>query len=414
MLKPWDGIRQVFTTNVKELDLMKVSTFLQQMNGYVSSDITADLKKQIFGGVIGNETEKTSGDFRGSFTKRIQSYLWKTYGFQFDDKGNLLNNFFTSATKDTISEDLFGRFDPSFNWTPGDFGDPQSCFWLGNSIARYYMKGWEKAVAYCLYTKLAEPSPRIKVRPFHKTPTQQEGTWYSGYGRCWVLFNWPNEDVLTIFNAYPSGTLLNAFVQTICAGLAKDNPKLANSLTSRQVSFTNKGSTGGWFYTNGGTSILLGTPEALKKLGTQVDMKVEQPKLESFPDYGATCMFGCGRYAWKDRPSIWGVDKANRKAVVCELCLVKKKREIIFECDLCGVECFYHPNYTAYDFCSKDIMHKINGGIKKVCPTCFEKYDEDKYSSTLPKKAYKRDKPQKQDIRFMEEIGHENFFEFAH
>lgn len=416
LLKPWDGLRKVYSCNLKDMDPAKVNMFLQQMDPYVKKNVTEDLHKQILKGSIGMEMEKTSGDYRGSFTKRVQSYLWKNYGFQFEDKGNMINNFFSTATKDLISEDLYGRFDPSFNWAPGDFGDAQSCFWLGNSIARYYMKGMKNAYAFCLYTKIAEPNPAIKVRPYHKTPTVQDNVWYQGYGRCWALFNWPNDEVITIFNAYPSGTLLNAFVQSLQQGLSQLNPSLVELLSFQSVNFTNQGSGGGWFYTNNGTATLLGSKKGLEKAGREVDLGAKQPVLEKFPDFGSKCLLGCGKYAWKDRPSVWGVDYSGDRGGLCEQCLQKKKREYVISCDLCGLETVYYPNFETFNFCAKQVTLEKNGASRLACPDCFSKLDREKYSCKhKPYDKFKgRELPQDKDVAFMEEIGHTNFFQFAH
>ncbi len=318
--------------------------------------------------------------------KRIDSYLWKNHGFSFSERSNILNDIYTNCTKEEVAFDLYGRFDASFNWTPGDFGDGRSCFWLSHAIARYYMKEWKEAHGYTLFQTIENPNHKIKERRYHKSPMQQGDAWYLGYGRCWTLINYPIPDVIVVFNAYPGEHLLHTFASSIITGIAESNPELGSKLLTKNVKMKNSGSQHNWFYTNGQTALVIGTEASLKKLPDNIDIKKEKPDYNSLQDFGGECIFGCGRYAWKDRPSIFDIDSKKNRLGVCEQCVYKKSGQIFVSCGICGADTFYMKEHERFDVCGKRVT-KHSGGELVACPACHDTLDLARYTSGYTAKA---------------------------
>lgn len=383
MLQTWDGIRKVHSAS-SGLDLAKAGRLISEIGPYLNSELLAELKKAVVEGPIHMDAQRTEGDFRGSLVKRIDGYLWKNHGFSFPEKGNVLNDAFTRATKEEVAFDMYGRLDPSFNWTPGDMGDGRSCFWLSHAIARYWMKECDYAYGYQLFQQIEKPSKKTVERPFHKSPMFQEGKCYTGYGRCWTFWNWPYEDCILVFNAYPGDNLLNTFAQSIITGISQRDAKKAASLVMKKVQFKNTGSKHNWFYTNSGHAILIGTEPALKKAGDCVDLKKERPDLSSLKDFAGNCIYGCGRYAWKDRPSIWDYWEGQTLAI-CEQCVYKHHQTHFVSCNICGEETFYKAKYEHFDVCAKPVTRQRDNSHIIVCPECHDDLDSEAYTSGFKK-----------------------------
>src|SRR5690606_2588207 len=115
-------------------------------------------------------------------------------------------------------------------------------------------------------------------------------------------------------------------------------------------------------YTNSGHATVIGTEKALKAVGTEVDLKEKKPDEKKFQDYGGKCIFGCNRYAWKDRPSIFDVDEDGTPLGICEQCVYKKAGTIFLSCQICGDSTFYLKDYERYDVCAKSVARKSGGG----------------------------------------------------
>lgn len=381
MLHTWEGIRKVHSASNGSLDKAKASQLVSSLGSYLSPDLLVELKTALIEGPIHLDGSIKEGEYRGSLVGRLSGYLWKNHGFSFHDKSNHLNDLYTKATREEVAFDLHGRFDPSFNWTPGDFGDGRSCFWLSHAIARYWMKEWDQAHAFCLYQKLEKDNPKVVERAYHKSPLREQDSIYTGYGRCWTFFNWPVEDCVVVFNAYPGDNLLNTFGQAILTGLEDQNTHLAGKLAMKQLRFKNTGSESNWFYTNSGHAVVIGTEKALKALGNEIDLKEKKPDEKKFKDYGGKCIFSCGRYAWKDRPSIFDIDEDLEHLGICEQCVYKKAGTIFLSCQICGDSTFYMKDFERYDVCAKSVSRKDGGGTILACPACHDTLDSNIYSS---------------------------------
>lgn len=400
MLQAWDGIRKVHSAS-SGLDVAKAGRFIADLGPYLSNSLLSELKKAVIEGPIHMDAQRSDGEYRGSLVKRIDGYLWKNHGFSFHEKGNILNDVFTNATKEVVAFDMYGRLDPSFNWTPGDMGDGRSCFWLSHAIARYWMKEWEHAYGFQLYQNIEKPSKKTVERPYHKSPMFQEGKCYTGYGRCWTFWNWPYEDCVLVFNAYPGDHLLNTFAQAIITGIAGTDPKKASSLIMKKVMFVNTGSKSNWFYTNSGHAMIIGTEAALKKVGAEVDLKREKPDYESLKDYAGKCIYGCSRFAWKDRPSIWD-SQSGQVLAICEQCVFKHHQSHFVACNICGEETFFKANYAHFDVCAKPVLRQRDSSRIIVCPSCHDELDLDQYHSDY--KQAKKVSPARQHLSQREDF----------
>lgn len=147
---------------------------------------------------------------RGTFPKRLSSYLYKEHNVRLDgdqvrEIGNLLKPYV--QTGKTYYYDFTGDFD----WDDGDFGDLGSCFWgdRGDSITRLEehdsmaMRFWK------------DRGKETQKGYEHSIEDSVYG--FRGYGRAWLAFprrsdrfyarNRPLEPVecVVLFNAYPKG-----------------------------------------------------------------------------------------------------------------------------------------------------------------------------------------------------------------
>jgi hypothetical protein len=377
----WDGLRKVYSAKTTTLDAAKVGTFSLELKKHLGSKTVDEVQSAILNGPIHMDQQITNGDYRGTFVNRVQSFLWKNHGLKFEDKSNILNDALTKATKCSITSDLYAQWDKSFNWTPGDFGDGKSCFWQGHAGARYFLKDWEKAIALTLYSKHEDPPKSIKEIPYSKALICQSGDWYKGYGRCWVLIDWPVEGCIVVYNSYPSEQHLAAYVSSIIEGIRQTDVELANSLVVKEVKFTNGGQYQNWFYTNSGKATVICTPKASSKIGKDIDLKKPQaPELTSYKEYGGTCVTGCGKYAWTDRPSL--VDSKGRlKLAVCEQCVATHREPYFKVCACCGEWTFYMDSqkYNCLDKTGKRVSFKHNGNSQIVCSDCHNQLDTNKF-----------------------------------
>jgi hypothetical protein len=377
---PWVGLRKVYTAKKTTLDAGKVGVFVNDLGKHLSAKLTADLQLAILNGPIGTEAEVTKGDYRGTFVNRVQSFLWKNEGIQFEAKNNVLNDALTRATKCSIPHDLYARWDESFNWTAGDFGDARSCFFGGHAKTRYHLKHWKPAIALQFYSLIEETGKGITEKAYHKSPLCEGGKWYQGFGRCWATLDWPNDGLIVVWNSYPANENLTAFAAGVIEGLSHDDKKLASTLTYKTNSLVNSGQNGGWFYTNNGC-IVIGTQDQLKKVEKGLDIHTPEPKHSSFEEHGGQCA-KCGLHVWTDRPSVY--EKSKTVSIsLCETCVAQKPGDYFVSCGLCSSTTFFHGSgkYETLSVSAKVVTNKETKKTIICCPTCHSNLDLETYST---------------------------------
>lgn len=75
-------------------------------------------------------------DEKASPIKALKNFLYKTYGYKLD--GNDLINELQIAFNRINAPQTFGVvFSPEMDWSPGDYGDRDSCYWSFNMGGRY-------------------------------------------------------------------------------------------------------------------------------------------------------------------------------------------------------------------------------------------------------------------------------------
>lgn len=173
---------------------------------------------------------------KGRMTKRISKHYYDQYGFDLDEStralvGNFLNY---DAPPGPFHYDVTNVID----WKAGDFGDHGSCFLISRLHA---VAGIEDYGATALR--------------FWKSATRTKGI-----ARTWVA---PHQDKPVVFNAY--GLSLTQYASFL-RGLYPEVPQT-------YVYLTNKGSSDGTVYINGGIGLLLG--EEAEDFDLSVDLSIE-------------------------------------------------------------------------------------------------------------------------------------------
>ena len=118
----------------------------------------------------------TKGEIAGTFPKRLAKICKQRWGITLDNK--ILGKVGNIAQKFTLNRTYFVEFSRDFNWTPGEFGDKNSCFFGVSSYQR----------------------TRIKLLGGYAMKVYNEDE--SPLGRAWILPYDKNERNFLVFNSY--------------------------------------------------------------------------------------------------------------------------------------------------------------------------------------------------------------------
>lgn len=386
----WDGLRQVYTAQEKKMDEARAMEFVQNLQPYLYGGTASTLLGAILEGDIGTEDNKTTGLYKGVFLKRVQSFLWKTYEFQFNERSNILNIAMNKATQDVITHDLFGEIDwTNFLWKPGQFGDKGSCFFSDRAIARYYMKNNPNFGAFKLFKKLDGPPDNL-TKQEAKIEIQND-TYYVGYGRAWVIKNFPEKGMITLFNPYPGKDEITLFGSMLLQGLIADSNISSQELSITKRILLNLDSGTGWLYINHSTCCVIGPADRLSSLPEELDLQIEEtPKAENFPEWFGHCdSQNCVNPVWEDDPGLISSSIIpTHKSVLkfCKRCWANKRTRHGTKCSSCKEHTVWLGAQDAhFDMSGKKLTHKKNGSMILVCNKCFldGNFDQDNYASEL-------------------------------
>lgn len=385
MIKLWQDMREVYNPGETKLDVGKITQFGRYLEGYFHPTVCHKLVMESINGSLGMENEKKEGEYRGTYPKRVQQWLLKNYDVQISDKSNIINDLLGKVHKNQIPETLYARFAKKIDWNAGNFGDSGSCYWGCNAITRYFLSNWNCFQAMCFYTRLDKMTKEEFDQRYQGSPQfyWQDGWVYKGYGRCLTALHFPFNNVFLMWNAYPNGEMINQYLSAFFNGISQSDQELGKKLSSKQVSFTNKGEAGGWFYTNGRACLLVGLEEELNKIGTSVDLGYNgKPNKNALNEYVCECIHCMKRGVWSDRPSIDGK--------ICEYCITNHQ----VTCSISGRKGF-GPSKDRFDLMDMPSVFKLvqdnDGRNLWVCPEEFEKLDMSKYTALFKKKNPKKE-----------------------
>lgn len=182
------------------------------------------------------ENKKIEADAKygtGKFAKRYRAFVLKTINLALPPKfveelGQIAGRYSDQSTGSVL------RFVHKFDWEAGDFGDPTSCFWGGRESAREMLQSngaWA--------VQLFRPESIATGKPM-------------GYGRAWVVPDYPVDGVMTMFNGY--GAELGEPSRTIARLLSN----MVGQNKYEQIRLLNKDSEGGTLYINSGRGFVIG------------------------------------------------------------------------------------------------------------------------------------------------------------
>lgn len=116
--------------------------------------------------------------YAGTFPKRYSAFVFKTTGAKTSSEIlQQLGNFY--ANHASKGSDFWFDFDRTINWKDGDFGDKDSCFWGGRSIARDMIRENGGAVRF-FSSETGNGLARAWIAPGH--PQENDALLFNGYG----------------------------------------------------------------------------------------------------------------------------------------------------------------------------------------------------------------------------------------
>lgn len=279
-----------------------------------------------------------SGEYRGTFPKRVASYYYKKHSLKCPDSfiqqvGNLSRKHLDSGFHYEF------EFVDEFDWHSGDFGDGGSCYWGSNEQAR----------------EVLQEHGALAVR-FYKDD--------DGYGRAWFV---QTPDFYIVFNGYGYDTLTIARVLSAWM-----------NVQYRKIQLVNNGETSGLVWINGGIGYAIGTPEKIEGIRS-FDLRFDVP----FVTYCSRCDDRIER----EDAVYFGPDDHE----YCEDCYY----DLFSSCDHCG-EVYFDDDLTYvhdselvcvwcrdrhYSHCSKCGDWHRNADVviidqRPYCETCAPAQDE--------------------------------------
>jgi hypothetical protein len=252
-----------------------------------------------------------SGEFRGTFPKRVASFYYKRHNLRCPDQfvqqiGNLARKHCDQGR--TYEFDFVDQFD----WEHGEFGDKWSCYWGSNEEAREVLR----------------ENGALAIRFFQDS---------KGFGRAWLV---ETPDYWIVFNGYGHETVT---IARVLSGWM--------SLHYRQVMLMNNGESSGLLYINGGFGYVIGALSKITPI-SRFDLSWDTP-------YIAECAC-CGERIVHEDNVYYGPD--NRE--YCETCYY----DLFTSCDCCGEAC-KDDELTLTDDENKVCTRCLNRRYQQ-CSTC--------------------------------------------
>jgi hypothetical protein len=389
MLPIFEGIQKIFTCGEVKMDGTKANDFCRRLRDYLNPDICTALNDAMMNGPVHLDQERKEGDFRGSLTKRVQQWLWKTHEIQFIDQSNILNDLLTKANKNQITFNLYAKLSKRMDWSAGDFGDGGSCYWGGNSITKCFLDDWNKFYALQVFRKITGLS-KDQIKTYEKSKSKkyivQDNNVYEGFGRCLLAIDFPAENCILAWNAYPDGAMVGHFVTGLIEVYKKLCPEIGKELSIKQVKFLNEGRGDGWFYTNNRAIEMVGPKDTLAGY-TSVDIgRPNKPNEKKLAKYIGYC--SCRKRAiWDDqRHQTIHSSLLNTTELFCQSCTDNGT----IPCSICGEEklVFWAERQMLFDEVIKLVYDNGSRG-HHLCTDCFNKSDKSKWRDSHYVHIYK-------------------------
>jgi len=209
----------------------------------------------------------------GSLAKRLQKYVYDTYGCKLTPQQKSELGSFIAECRGTKGQ-LVYEIREWMDWDDGDFGDPRSCFWSDREYAKIILH--DLGCRYlCGYL------------------TQGDGS-LKGMHRCIML---PYEGGWVLFNAYPKEHNGVKSLEYFAKVLTKVYPELAGK-KSGHVWLRFNGMSNDLLYVNGRQGLLVGVEHAGEDAMVDIPVEVSWKKYPSsnhkyVPDFLAIKYVDC-------------------------------------------------------------------------------------------------------------------------
>lgn len=184
----------------------------------------------------------------GKFPRRVSAWYKKRWGISLTpDLTEMIGNI-ARPTVETVSSTMMD-FDRKLNWIPGQFNDPDSCYWGEHNDARSMLRK-HRSAAVRYWEKLGFNDLNGQARK------HLDGIgWIGGVGRAWLI----EDEVL------PPGSILlfNLYAESPAPQFVAP---LADYLHMQYhvVAFSNRGETTGMLYINNDAGWLIGPKEQIE------------------------------------------------------------------------------------------------------------------------------------------------------
>ena len=269
-------------------------------------------------------------EYVGTFTKRLSNFLYKEHTVKITPKN--LSALGTAISRHVSKESVYYiDFTKNFNWSAGQFGDTNSCYWGKNSLARDLFKE-AGGMAMRFWS-----SPIENIEELKSKYRIMRGKNRAGLGRAWLI---RQGDIYALFNVYISDQLQSMRLNGLEARVEYwDFPRTLAHLLGVSYQKTNvyngDDGCGGVIYINS-DGFAVGLPQVLAAL-EGIDLDIDTSNV--------TGCNKCETYVWKEVIAGDGL---------CQSCWDADS----YECDHCQ-ETFHGDDSSVFD-------NYI------FCPNCYE------------------------------------------
>ena len=304
---------------------------------------------------VGREFDSANG----SLYKRIQKYFWNKYDFNFvTRKGAKIDALEASIQKcreDSLRFPIEAELSQRMDWTAGDFGDGDSCYFGGNTCTRRFMNTQEN---------------------FRTLKVYKDG---NNFGRALILTDVAGEGFHLLYNTYPgrNDKYKDMFAHALI-GLLREHTGV--EYLTKLVSIENRSKDTGWFYTNENIGAIV-YPAAKQADGDATSRVIlaygDRPNVRELQGYVSDCVC-CSKDADRKGTAIFDYDKyiplpgTRIGAGICQKCSNTDQ----ITCDVCSkkvVAVSYHIfNRFQVPGIATQVL-RISDKLKiYVCNDCFD------------------------------------------
>jgi hypothetical protein len=279
----------------------------------------------------------SSGDYRGTFAKRVAQFWHKGYGLKAPKSVvEQIGNLARQHSGEAVSYEF--DFVNEFEWTPGTFGENRnSCWWGSHSEARVMLRD----------------NGGLAMRFFHAGTDE-------GYARAWLV---PTKRFHVLFNGYGFGNP-TLTIARIFAGFRGE--------VYQQINLYNNGSSDSTVYINSGIGFVIGTAENIEGIYTYDFEWWEEDTTECY-DCGRRLHDDHVHYGANDLP--YCLRCHERLFTECYICNRTRWAEDVTYIDdepIC--ERCRENHYSVCDGCGEDVYNRDirerNG--MPYCQTCSD------------------------------------------